>query len=46
LTFISAHLGEEIKLTDWEGRQWTGVIMTPNEAHRTEDSKRSVHREL
>jgi phage-related protein len=38
LTFISAHLGEEIKLLDWEGRQWTGVIMTPNEPI-TEDSK-------
>lgn len=31
LTFINAHLGEEVKLLDWEGREWIGVIMTPDE---------------
>lgn len=38
LTFIHDHLGEQIKLLDWEGREWTGVIMTPNEPI-TEDSR-------
>lgn len=30
-TFLIDHLGQEISLTDWEGREWIGVITTPNE---------------
>jgi len=29
--FIADHLGEEIHVTDWEGREWEAVIITPNE---------------
>jgi hypothetical protein len=31
LTFIDAHLGEQVKLLDSDGRLWVGVIMSPNE---------------
>jgi hypothetical protein len=37
-TFIETHLGEEINITDWEGREWIGVITTPNEP-ATHDGK-------
>ncbi len=30
-TFIYAHLGKDILLTDWEGREWIGVIISPDE---------------
>jgi hypothetical protein len=30
-TFMVAHLGEEVGLIDWEGRQWAGIITTPTE---------------
>ncbi len=30
-TFMVAHLGEEVGLIDWEGRQWVGVITSPTE---------------
>jgi len=30
--FIINHLGEDILLTDWEGREWVGIITSPNEA--------------
>lgn len=30
LAFISISLGKEIGLLDWEGRQWRGVIVTPD----------------
>jgi hypothetical protein len=29
--FMVAHLGEEVGLIDWEGRQWVGVITSPDE---------------
>jgi hypothetical protein len=29
--FMETYLGLEIGLTDWEGRQWTGVIINPND---------------
>jgi len=32
LDFFVAHLGEEIGIQDWEGREWVGVVTTPNEA--------------
>jgi hypothetical protein len=31
LSFLDAHLGEEVGLLDWEGRCWRGVITTPAE---------------
>jgi len=31
LTFLDAHLGEEVGVYDWEHRYWTGVITTPTE---------------
>ena len=31
LAFFDDHLGQEIGLVDWEGRYWTGVIMTPDD---------------
>jgi hypothetical protein len=30
-SFLVAHLGKEVGIIDWEGRQWIGVITTPNE---------------
>jgi hypothetical protein len=36
--FMSDTLGQEIGLTDWEGRLWKGVITNPNEAS-TQDGK-------
>lgn len=30
MRFMQDHLGEEIKLTDWEQRVWRGVITTPD----------------
>jgi hypothetical protein len=32
LTFFTSYVGEEISMQDWEGREWVGVITTPNEA--------------
>ncbi len=32
LTFFTSYVGEEISMQDWEGREWIGVITTPNEA--------------
>ena len=29
LSFLNASLAKEIELTDWEGREWTGVIVAP-----------------
>jgi hypothetical protein len=37
-TFMQSTLGQEIGLTDWEGRLWKGVITNPNEA-ATQDGK-------
>lgn len=31
LTFLEAHLGEEVGVYDWEHRYWTGVITTPTD---------------
>lgn len=31
LTFLDAHLGEEVGVYDWEYRYWTGVITTPTD---------------
>jgi len=31
LRFMQEHLGEEIRLSDWEQRVWRGIITTPNE---------------
>lgn len=36
--FIADHLGEEIHITDWEGREWEAVIISPNEP-ATNDGK-------
>lgn len=30
VTFLATSLGKEIGLLDWEGRQWRGLIVTPN----------------
>jgi hypothetical protein len=30
LTFLQDSLGQEIGLLDWEGRQWRGIIITPD----------------
>jgi len=38
LTFLYNYTGEEIRIIDWEGREWVGVIMTPNES-ATQDGK-------
>jgi hypothetical protein len=32
LSFFVSHIGEQIGMEDWEGREWIGVITTPNEA--------------
>lgn len=32
LSFFVSHIGEEIGMQDWEGREWVGIITTPNEA--------------
>lgn len=37
-TFMQATVGEEIGLTDWEGRLWKGFITNPNEA-ATQDGR-------
>jgi hypothetical protein len=29
--FMVDHIGQEIGIIDWEGRQWVGIITTPNE---------------
>jgi hypothetical protein len=31
-TFMNSTLGQEVGLTDWEGRLWKGYITNPNEA--------------
>jgi len=31
LTFLEAHLGEEVGVYDWEHRYWVGVITMPND---------------
>lgn len=31
MTFMENHLGEEIRLIDWEDRLWTGVIVNPQD---------------
>ena len=38
--FMETYLGLEIGLMDWEGRQWTGVIVNPNDPV-VQDSKYS-----
>ncbi len=30
-TFVLTHIGEEIKVVDWEGRGWRGVVIKPND---------------
>jgi hypothetical protein len=30
--FFVAYIGEEIGMADWEGREWVGIVTTPNEA--------------
>lgn len=32
LSFVEESLGKDIKITDWEGRSWTGVITNPETA--------------
>ncbi len=32
LDFFVAHIGEEVGMRDWEGREWVGVITTPSES--------------
>ncbi len=29
--FVLSHIGEEIKVIDWEGRGWHGVVVKPND---------------
>ncbi|MFA5345391.1 MAG: hypothetical protein WC315_03875, partial [Candidatus Omnitrophota bacterium] len=29
--FVLSHIGEEIKVVDWEGRGWRGVVIKPND---------------
>jgi hypothetical protein len=29
--FMVDHIGQEVGIIDWEGRQWAGIITTPNE---------------
>jgi len=29
--FMVDHIGQEVGIIDWEGRQWVGIITTPNE---------------
>jgi hypothetical protein len=31
-TFFVDHIGEEVGMQDWEGREWVGVVTTPNES--------------
>lgn len=31
LDFVYTYLGQQIGITDWQGRQWEGVILNPNE---------------
>lgn len=31
LDFFVDHIGEEIGMQDWEGREWVGIVTTPNE---------------
>jgi len=38
--FMLVHLGEEIGIIDWEGRQWAGIVTNPNE-RAVQDGKRS-----
>lgn len=38
--FMEDTLGQEIGLTDWEGRLWKGVIINPNEAAVQDGKKR------
>jgi hypothetical protein len=38
LTFLHNYVGEEVHITDWEGREWVGVIITPNES-ATQDGR-------
>jgi hypothetical protein len=40
MEFMENHLGLEIGLWDWEGRQWTGIITNPNDPV-VQDSKYS-----
>jgi hypothetical protein len=30
--FLKNHLGKEVGLIDWEGRQWVGIITTPSDS--------------
>jgi hypothetical protein len=30
--FFVTYVGEEIGMSDWEGREWVGIVTTPNEA--------------
>lgn len=38
LTFLHNYVGKEIRIADWEGREWVGVIVTPDEP-ATQDGK-------
>ena len=40
IAFMEAHLGLQIGMWDWEGRQWTGIITNPNDPI-VQDSKYS-----
>jgi hypothetical protein len=37
--FFVSYIGEEVGMQDWEGREWVGVVTTPNEA-AVQDGKR------
>lgn len=43
LDFFVAHIGEEIGMQDWEGREWVGIVSTPNEA-AVQDGKSCIGR--
>ena len=32
LNFFLTHIGKEIGMQDWEGREWVGIVTTPNES--------------
>lgn len=39
-TFLAATLGQEIGLTDWEGRLWEGVVINPDEPASQDGNER------
>lgn len=42
LNFVRTSLGQQITMTDYEGRSWTGFILTPNEEAAEQGRKNNV----